>query len=56
MTSQKKENFKIISDFVRRILFDHIRRQENPELFISTDDANTNLLLIEWIVKNITED
>jgi len=29
-----KENFKTTSEFVRRIVFDYIMRQENPELFI----------------------
>ena len=27
-----KENFKTTSEFVRRIAFDYIRRQEHPEL------------------------
>jgi len=50
-----KENFKTISEYVRRILFYYIRRQENPELFHS---ANTNLinpLQMERIAKNIRE-
>ena len=33
-----KENFKTTSEFVRRIIFDYIRRQDNPELFLSTDN------------------
>ncbi|MFX1387940.1 MAG: hypothetical protein ACFE9M_12050, partial [Promethearchaeota archaeon] len=32
-----KENFKTISEFVRRIVFDYIRRQDNPELFHSAN-------------------
>ncbi|MFX0039570.1 MAG: hypothetical protein ACFFCY_04920 [Promethearchaeota archaeon] len=32
-----KENFKTTSEFVRRIVFDYIRREENPELFHSAN-------------------
>ena len=28
-----KENFKTTSKFVRKIVFDYVRRQNNPELF-----------------------
>lgn len=48
----KKENFKTQSDFIRRIIFDHIRKQENPELFITTDDSNINPIVLERIAKN----
>jgi hypothetical protein len=49
---KNKENFKTLSDFMRRLVFDHIRRQENPELFIATDDSNINPILLERIAKN----
>jgi hypothetical protein len=49
-----KENFKTISEFVRRTVFDYIRKQENPELFLSYEHNSINLLLIEN-VKNIRE-
>ncbi len=42
-----KENFKITSEFVRRIVFDYIRRQENPELFHSADTNPINLLIFQ---------
>jgi len=50
-----KENFKITSEFVRRILFDYIRRQENPELFLSAYNNSINPLQMERIAKNIRE-
>jgi hypothetical protein len=50
-----KENFKTISEFVRRIVFDYIRRQENPELFLSTNTNSINSLQMERIAKNIRE-
>ena len=51
----KKENFKTLSDFLRRVIFDYIRRQEHPELFLSTDDSNINSLVLERIAKNIQD-
>lgn len=51
----KKENFKTLSDFLRRVVFDHIRRQQHPELFIPTDDSNINPILLEKIAKNTQE-
>ena len=50
-----KERFKTLSDFMRRLVFDHIRKQENPELFLSTDDSNISPILLEKISKNIQE-
>jgi hypothetical protein len=50
-----KENFKTISEFVRRIVFDYIRRQENPELFLSAYNNSINPLQMERITKNIRE-
>ncbi|NVM19430.1 MAG: hypothetical protein HWN80_17145 [Candidatus Lokiarchaeota archaeon] len=50
-----KENFKTTSEFVRRIVFDYIRRQENPELFHSAYNNSINPLQIERIAKNIRE-
>ena len=50
-----KENFKTLSDFLRRVVFDRIRRLENPELFLSTDDSNINHIILEKISKNIQE-
>ncbi|MFX1444594.1 MAG: hypothetical protein ACFFHV_14360 [Promethearchaeota archaeon] len=50
-----KENFKTQSDFIRRIIFTHIRKQENPELFISSNDSNINPIVLERIAKNTKE-
>ncbi|MHA1191291.1 MAG: hypothetical protein ACTSP9_03225 [Promethearchaeota archaeon] len=50
-----KENFKTTSEFVRRIVFDYIRRQENPELFHSAYNNTINPLQMERIAKNIRE-
>ncbi|MFX1281164.1 MAG: hypothetical protein ACFFA3_17570 [Promethearchaeota archaeon] len=50
-----KENFKTISEFVRRIVFDYIRRQDNPELFHSGSNNSINPLQMERIAKNIRE-
>ncbi|MFW9878053.1 MAG: hypothetical protein ACFFG0_33650 [Candidatus Thorarchaeota archaeon] len=50
-----KENFKTISEFVRRIVFDYIRRQDNPELFHSASTNSINPLQMERIAKNIRE-
>ncbi len=50
-----KENFKTISEFVRRIVFDYIRRQDNPELFHSVGNNSMNPLQMERIAKNIRE-
>jgi len=51
----KKENFKTISDFLRRIVFGHIRKQENPELFLSNGNDSANTLLLEKIDKSVKE-
>ena len=51
----KKENFKTQSDFIRRIIFTHIRKQENPEFFISNNDSNINPIVLERIAKNTKE-
>ncbi|MFW9825392.1 MAG: hypothetical protein ACFFE4_20795 [Candidatus Thorarchaeota archaeon] len=53
--SANKENFKTTSEFVRRIVFDYIRRQENPELFYSANTNSINPLQMEWIAKTIRE-
>ncbi|MFX1479131.1 MAG: hypothetical protein ACFFCI_13445 [Promethearchaeota archaeon] len=50
-----RENFKTISEFVRRIVFDYIRRQENPEIFYSANTNSINSLQMERIAKNIRE-
>ena len=50
-----KENFKTTSEFVRRIVFDYIRRHENPELFLSTDNNSLYPLQMNRIAKNIRE-
>lgn len=51
----EKENYTTISDFLRRIIFDYIRKKENPELFISTDNDDANALILERIHKSITD-
>jgi hypothetical protein len=50
-----KENFKTTSEFVRRIVFDYVRRHENPELFLLTDNNSTYPLQMNRIAKNIRE-
>jgi hypothetical protein len=40
---------------VRRIAFDYIMRQKNPDLFHSADNNSINPLRMEWIAKNIRE-
>ena len=50
-----KENFKTTSEFVRRIVFDYIRKQENPELFHSAYNNSINPLQMERIAKTIRE-
>ena len=49
------ENFTTISDFLRRIVFDYIRKKEHPELFIATNENDANALALERIYKAITE-
>lgn len=49
------ENFTTISDFLRRIVFDYIRKKEHPELFIATNNDDANALVMERIHKSITE-
>lgn len=51
----EKENFKTTSDFIRRIVFNHIRKQENPELFLTNGNDSANTLLLEKISKDIKE-
>lgn len=50
------ENFKTTSEFVRGIVNDYIRRQENPELIHSTDNNSINPLQMERIENNIIEE
>lgn len=50
-----KENFKTISEFMRRIVFDYIRRKENPELFHSTGTNSIVPLQMERTAKSISE-
>ena len=38
----EQKGYRTISDFVRRTLFDHIRREENPELFIDNENGSIN--------------
>ncbi len=54
-TCAEKENFKTTSDFIRRIVFNHIRKQENPELFLSNGNDSANTLLLEKISKDVKE-
>ncbi len=49
----QNESFKTISEFLRRIIFDYIRRKENPELFLSYYNDFINPLFIEKMVENI---
>jgi hypothetical protein len=51
----EKEHFSTISDFLRRIVFDYIRKKENPELFIATNESDANALVLERIHKLIQD-
>jgi len=51
----EQKGYRTTSDFVRRTLFDHIRREENPELFIDNENGSINPLLLERISENITK-
>ena len=51
----RKENYRSISDFMRRIIFDYIRRRENPELFLSRDNESMNPLLMDKLTRNIDQ-
>ena len=50
-----KENFRTISDFLRQIVFDYIRRKENPEMFLSPNDSDIDFLVLERIHKSLAE-
>jgi len=51
----EKEYYKTTSEFLRRIIFDYLRKQENPELLDYTDDSNMNPIILENISKNLRE-
>ncbi|MFX1339957.1 MAG: hypothetical protein ACFFDK_15200 [Promethearchaeota archaeon] len=51
----EKERYKTTSEFLRRLIFDYIRREENPELINGTNDGNLNSIILEDISKNIRE-
>lgn len=53
--AMKRENFKTISDFIRRIVFNHIRKQENPELFLGNGTDSATTLMLEKIAASVTE-
>ncbi|MEJ2279881.1 MAG: hypothetical protein P8Y70_19365, partial [Candidatus Lokiarchaeota archaeon] len=40
----KKEKYTTISDFLRRIVFDYIRREENPAIFKADESNSINSL------------
>jgi hypothetical protein len=51
----EKESYKTTSEFLRRIVFDYIRKQENPELLNCTDDSNLNPIMLESLSKSLRE-
>ena len=51
----KIENFKTTSDFARRIIFDYIRRKENPDVPLSPDSSEINPLVVEKLMKKTQE-
>lgn len=53
--AMKRENFKTISDFIRRIVFSHIRKQENPELFLANGADSATTLMLEQIAESVKE-
>jgi anaerobic ribonucleoside-triphosphate reductase len=48
-----RQGYRTISDFVRRTLFDHMRRKENPELFINKKNESLNRIILERISENV---
>jgi len=53
--AMRRENFKTISDFIRRIVFNHIRKKENPELFLTNGTDSATTLMLEKIAGSVTE-
>ena len=51
----RKENFRSISDFMRRVLFDYIRRREHPELFLSREGSSIEPLVMDKITQKISQ-
>ncbi|MEJ2252382.1 MAG: hypothetical protein P8Y97_22315 [Candidatus Lokiarchaeota archaeon] len=51
----KKENYTTISDFLRRIVFDYIRREENPDMFKADESNSINPLQMERLNTQLCE-
>ncbi|MEJ2249975.1 MAG: hypothetical protein P8Y97_09985 [Candidatus Lokiarchaeota archaeon] len=51
----KKENYTTISDFLRRIVFDYIRRQKNPDMFKADESNSINPLQMERLNTQLRE-
>ena len=51
----KLENYRTLSDFIRRIIFDYMRRQLNPDLFLSNGRESLNTIKLEHIINSIKE-
>lgn len=48
-------NFKTTSEFIRRVIFDYIRRQEHPELSALGGCDGMSSLLVERLNNNVRE-
>ncbi|MEJ2252513.1 MAG: hypothetical protein P8Y97_22990, partial [Candidatus Lokiarchaeota archaeon] len=51
----KKENYITISDFLRRIVFDYIRRQKNPNIFKGDESNSINPIQMERLNTQLRE-
>ena len=51
----RKENYRSVSDFMRRVIFDYIRKREHPELFLSREGNSVEPLVIDKITRNIAQ-
>ena len=51
----RKENYRSVSDFMRRIIFDYIRKREHPELFLLREGNSIEPLVMDKVIRNITQ-
>ncbi|MEJ2252637.1 MAG: hypothetical protein P8Y97_23630 [Candidatus Lokiarchaeota archaeon] len=51
----KKENYTTISDFLRRIVFEYIRREENPDMFKADESNSINPIQMERLNTQLRE-
>ncbi|MEJ2251308.1 MAG: hypothetical protein P8Y97_16860, partial [Candidatus Lokiarchaeota archaeon] len=51
----KKEKYTTISDFLRRIVFEYVRREENPDMFKADESNSINPLQMERLNTQLRE-